>query len=343
MDLFNKTKLRLNSPATGVGLRDLCKIGVMRPSQFLRALSLIKNKKDWGVLLSSLFFVFSVVFITTAAGLFLTSIWNDLSFFYQILLCQMVFISSVVTCFLLGLDRIVGRFFLVLAMINIGFMLWLISQYYPTSKELWVVFAHCSALILLWVVCARSSLIWGLGLIIFNVSAFLWGYQSGIPNYTISWQGLMLLMAIANALVLVLIEITLGVFIKKEKSHLWLILLIYSFSLALYLAGYSIFLNEFLSVANVYFAFISLFFIWFYFYKYPKYSGLIVVGMFVSVFVLMLVLGVWIESLFLTKGTFIEFIALFEIIIAVTLFVVISVLSWAIFLLNNRKEKGLIS
>ncbi len=243
MDLFNKARLRLDSPASSVGLRDLVKLGVLSSLKYVRALALIRNETFWAKALYRMFLFFGAVGVVSSALMFFYANWDEIAFFNKILLCQSVFVVSVIAAFFLGHYKIWGRVFVIAAVIDVGFMLFLIDKRYPTSADTWVILSQWASLLVLWLVCCRSSLVWIFGLCLINYAAILWGYQFAIPNDIIDWQNLLLCLCIFNILMLIAIESLTSFFIKKQRQYLWITSLVILYSIALFLAYHSIFIS----------------------------------------------------------------------------------------------------
>ncbi len=340
MDLFNKARLKLDSVANSLGLRDLCKLGILKPSKYLKALSLIKNDSYWNKVLYNSFMILGVVFAVLAGFVYLHDKWDSMAFIYKSIISQMIFIIAVAVAFFARIDKIVGRIFLVIAIMDIGFMLSLISERYPTLQDSWVVYFQWLALISLWVIACRSSLIWVFWVGVANYTWVLWGYQFAIPQNIITWQFLLIFMCLFDLIMLVMVEIFETLFIKKDKPYLWIVLLGTVFSISIFLAGYDVIMSEFFTIQVGFFFIVSAFLWWFYYCKYPKYYAALVVASSVAIFVFIASIAVGLELLDDRITNIYNFVAIFAVVEALQVLLIAVVLSGVIIKLNNQKNQG---
>ncbi len=341
MDLFNKAKLRLDSPATPDGLRGLCKLGILRSKDFLNALSLMKDARYWNKMFYVTFMIFAVISIFYSAFNYFYTNWDSYQFFYKILLCQLLFIVSVVASHFIGTRKIVGRLFIVAAIFNIGLMLYIINMRYPLIGESWSMYTEWAALFILWALCLRSSLLWCFLVSLINYAVVLWGYQYGISNGVITWQYLLLSLCVFNLALLVAVEVMTDLFLKKRRFYLWMFLLLISFISALAVAMYRVCLGEIMSFEVLFFAVIAILFSWFYYSKYPKYNALVIIATLSYLYILAITTKITIDLLDIYIRDIYMFLMVALGVIAVQIFVFSSALAKISLLLYKRKEKGL--
>ncbi len=129
---------------------------------------------DWAMrallLLGAAHFLAGVVF-------FFAYNWDDLTPFTKFALLQGGIIVSFAIAMWRGLDSTAGRGLLIAASVFTGVLLAVIGQVYQTGADAWELFAAWAALILAWVIAARSGPHWFLWFVIVVIACSLYGEQ----------------------------------------------------------------------------------------------------------------------------------------------------------------------
>ena len=179
----------LEWPATPERLRQLVKMGVLKPKgleQSLKAIGTFPDRTKWAAFLDLVLLILGAGFLVSGIFFFFAFNWANLQPFVKLGLLEAAVLVAVGLAFWAGLDRLQGKIGLSAAGLLVGALLAVFGQIYQTGADAYGLFLLWAILISVWVFISKFSPFWFIWLVLFNLSISFYNIQTIMHNYSIS-------------------------------------------------------------------------------------------------------------------------------------------------------------
>ena len=238
------------------------------------ALDFITPPKRWGVWVSHFSLVLGTALLLSGIVYFFAFNWTKITPFVKFTSIQLGIVISIAGAYYYSLKKVGGQVFLLAASVLIGVFMAVYGQIYQTGADAYQLFMMWSLAILGWTIISKFAAQWVLWLIVTNTFIILWCRQIGMSNYDTIY------LAIMNGTALALFE-----YLSKKESYEWLnarwlrVLLVVMTLYTLSIPIYSFINHQNTDASLIISTIIGVFghglILWFYRYKKPDITSLV--------------------------------------------------------------------
>ena len=165
----------------------------------LRLVGHLPGQRDWQRFLDRLLLVLGALLLVSGAFFFFAYNWDALHRFARLGLVEAAILVTVGLAHYLGLHKLSGKVALLVAALLVGALLAVFGQAYQTGADSYTLFLMWMLLIVGWVAVGTFAPLWLLLLALANVTLVLYWDQVWSQDYTLHFELLFLLNALALA------------------------------------------------------------------------------------------------------------------------------------------------
>jgi uncharacterized membrane protein len=201
-------------------LQELRYQGFLSEKACKEAINFLKTHTLWRIWIDRMSFFLGAALFLAGVIFFFAYNWVQMSSFQKFAVLETAMFLALLGAWKKGFENLSGKFFLLVASIFLGVFLAVYGQVYQTGADAYDFFRGWTLLILIWVLISEFSILWGLCLILVNLTWFFYWNQILIFDHSMPMEGLWFVLAGINFLVLLFHESS-SYFSASYMEALW--------------------------------------------------------------------------------------------------------------------------
>ncbi|TET34022.1 MAG: DUF2157 domain-containing protein [Planctomycetota bacterium] len=197
---------KLDGPADRKTIQALYKERIISYWACKAALSMLQGPRLWLRWINRMLLILGAALCLAGVVFFFAFNWAAMSAFLKFTLIEVSLAACLIGAWFAGIDRLVGKLLLLGASVFTGVFLAVYGQVYQTGADPWELFFGWSLLIIGWVAISRFAALWVLWLAILNTGIILYWAQVAIPNDSLDFGSLCIVLGIINGAAFILRE-----------------------------------------------------------------------------------------------------------------------------------------
>jgi len=197
---------KLDGPADRKTIQTLYKERIISYWACKAALSMVQSPRVWWRWINRLLLILGAALCLAGAVFFFAYNWAMMGAFLKFALIEAALAACLIGAWFAGIDRLSGKLLLLGASVFTGVFLAVYGQVYQTGADPWELFIGWALLIFGWVAISRFAAHWVMWLAILNTGIILYSAQVAIPNDSMDFASLCIVLGIINGAAFILRE-----------------------------------------------------------------------------------------------------------------------------------------